>query len=97
MAVALFVSIPKNEDFWFLSNKPIFVRFPIVSNKSLNTVLERFLNCFTSSTPRDLSISNKEISLLCVIFCLQSQCKAVNIFLLLMYNRFSSSFSFSTN
>ena len=96
MSATSSVSIPKNGDFWILSNKPIFIWFPITSNNYLNTALERFLNCFTSSTPKDSSISNIEFSLLCAIFCLQSQYKAVNTFSLLEYYRFSFSFSFST-
>ena len=91
MSVTSFVNIPKNGDFQILSDRPIFIWFPIVSNKSSNTVLEHFLNCFTSSAPRDLSSSNTEFSLLCAISCLQSQYKAVKPCLLLVHNRFSSS------
>ena len=92
MSVISSLRILRNGNFRILSNKPIFIWVPIVSNKSLNTTLERFLNYFTSSTPTDASISNKEFSLLCAISCLQSQYKAVKTFSVLLYNRFSSSF-----
>ena len=47
MLVASSVSIPENGDFLYLSNKPIVIWFPIVSNQSLNIKLERSLNYFS--------------------------------------------------
>lgn len=76
MSVLSFASIPKNGDFLISSSKPIFIRFPIVSNYFVKTELEGFLNCFVSSTLTDSSILNKECSLLCATSFSQSQCKA---------------------
>lgn len=76
MSVLSFASISKNGDFLISSSKPIFIRFPIVSNYFVKTELEGFLNCFVSSTLTDSSILNKECSLLCATSFSQSQCKA---------------------
>ena len=85
MSVTSSASIPTNGDFQMLSNKPYFIWFPIVNNKSLYTVLERFLNFFITSTPEDSTISSKEFSLFCIISCLQSKYKAVKTFSLLVF------------
>ena len=82
MIVPSSASTPKKDNLWILFNKTFFTWFLRVT-KSLNTVLERILNCFYSSMSRDLSISNQKFGFLYAISCLQSQYKAGKNFPLL--------------
>ena len=85
-----------NGDFRILSNRIIsqlsYHMFSS-SNKSLNIVLGRYLNCFTSFTPSFSSTSNKGFSLKCAISSLENHCRQWRLFLYLIIISFHHLFN----